>query len=68
MVEIGNGEVEWDCEYQTVEQCVPNVLAGNRGFCNNNPYYVHHTAVPGTVNRHPHRHVYHSTHKQSHTP
>lgn len=40
VVEIGAGEVEWDCHYQTVEQCAPNVVAGNRGFCNPNPYYV----------------------------
>jgi len=40
VVEIGAGEVEWDCHYQTVEQCAPNVIAGNRGFCNHNPYYV----------------------------
>lgn len=40
VVEIGAGEVEWDCHYQTVEQCAANVVAGNRGFCNLNPYYV----------------------------
>lgn len=38
VIEIGNGEVYWDCEYRTVEECVPNVIAGNRGFCNVNPY------------------------------
>ncbi len=35
----GTGEIVWDCEYRTVEECVPNVLAGNRGFCNVNPYW-----------------------------
>jgi len=40
VVNTGTGEVFWDCEFATVEQCVPNVLAGNRGFCNLNPYYV----------------------------
>lgn len=40
VVNIGFGEMEWDCHYQTVEECTPNVLAGNRGFCNHNPYYV----------------------------
>jgi hypothetical protein len=25
-------EVQWQSEYKTVEECVPNVLAGNRGF------------------------------------
>jgi hypothetical protein len=38
VIEIGNGEVYWDCQYRTVEECVPNVIAGNRGFCNVNPY------------------------------
>ncbi|HEX4409609.1 MAG TPA: DUF3551 domain-containing protein [Xanthobacteraceae bacterium] len=36
VVNTGKGVV-WDCQYQTVEQCVPNVIAGNRGFCNLNP-------------------------------
>jgi hypothetical protein len=40
VVNIGFGEMEWDCHYQTIEQCAPNVVAGNRGFCNLNPYYV----------------------------
>jgi hypothetical protein len=35
---IGEGEVYWDCRYPTVEEFVPNVIAGNRGFCNLNPY------------------------------
>jgi len=38
VIEIGAGEIYWDCQYRTVEQCVPNVIAGNRGFCNVNPY------------------------------
>ena len=32
------GDVYWDCQYRTVEECVPNVIAGNRGFCNLNPW------------------------------
>jgi hypothetical protein len=38
VVEIGGGEMYWDCRYRTVEECAPNVIAGNRGFCNLNPY------------------------------
>ena len=30
----------WSCEYRSVEECRPNVLAGNRGWCNPNPYFV----------------------------
>ena len=33
-------DVHWDCHYQSVEQCYPAVIAGNRGFCNHNPYFV----------------------------
>jgi hypothetical protein len=49
VIELGPGEVYWDCEYRTVEECVPKVLAGNSGFCNLNPYgpgpYASKTAV-----------------------
>lgn len=31
--------VQWDCSYASMEACQPNVIAGNRGFCNPNPYY-----------------------------
>ncbi len=58
VIEIGSGEVYWDCQYRTVEECVPNVLAGNRGFCNVNPYGPGPNtpaAVPRP--RHPKRHV-----------
>jgi hypothetical protein len=38
---MGTGGVHYDCEYANVEACVPNVLAGNRGFCALNPYFGH---------------------------
>jgi hypothetical protein len=38
VVNLGMGDVYWDCQYRTVEECVPNVIAGNRGFCNLNPW------------------------------
>jgi Protein of unknown function (DUF3551) len=37
VINLGTGDAYWDCQYRTVEECVPNVLAGNRGFCNLNP-------------------------------
>jgi hypothetical protein len=37
VIDVGWGDVVWDCQYHTFEACVPNVLAGNRGFCNLNP-------------------------------
>lgn len=39
VVDQGAGEIVWDCEYETVEDCTPAVLQGNRGFCQINPYW-----------------------------
>jgi Protein of unknown function (DUF3551) len=39
VIQAGDGDVYWDCQYQTFEACRPNVVAGNRGFCNLNPTY-----------------------------
>ena len=39
VVELGGGDVKWDCQYASVAACAPNVIAGNRGFCAINPYY-----------------------------
>ena len=41
VVQIGSGGVHYNCYYATVDACVPNVLAGNRGFCAMNPYFGH---------------------------
>jgi hypothetical protein len=37
VVSAGPAELEWDCEYGSIEECRPNVIAGNRGFCIPNP-------------------------------
>jgi Protein of unknown function (DUF3551) len=37
VINLGMGDARWDCRYRTVEECVPNVIAGDRGFCNLNP-------------------------------
>lgn len=58
VVEIGRGSVHWDCQYQSIEQCRPNVIAGNRGFCNLNPYYAAPTASPRVRHRARH-HAHH---------
>jgi hypothetical protein len=39
VVDQGAGNIMWECLYQTIAECRPNVLAGNRGFCQHNPYY-----------------------------
>ena len=37
---LGAGDMVWDCEFRSVEECAPHVIAGNRGFCNINPGFV----------------------------
>jgi len=58
VVSVGAGEVQWDCHYRSVEECRPNVIAGNRGFCNMNPgwpgWYAPKTV---TLRKHRKRHV-----------
>ena len=39
VINYGTSEVRWECYYRSLDECVPNVLAGNRGFCNQNPYW-----------------------------
>jgi hypothetical protein len=70
---MGTGGVHYDCEFNNVEACVPNVLAGNRGFCALNPYYGHGTGYGSTGWEEPppvthHRHYYpHDSRHQSYT-
>jgi hypothetical protein len=40
VITTGEDSIYWDCRYSSLEQCRPNVLAGNRGFCNPNPYFA----------------------------
>jgi hypothetical protein len=40
VVSMGDGDMQWDCEYRSIEECRPNVLSGNRGWCHPNPYPV----------------------------
>ncbi|MGO8921883.1 MAG: DUF3551 domain-containing protein [Xanthobacteraceae bacterium] len=60
VINLGMGDVYWDCRYRTVEECVPNVIAGNRGFCNLNPWGPGpgSTTTAGPHKRHKH-HVEH---------
>jgi len=53
MISVGTGNVIEDCRYRTLEECVPNVLAGNRGTCNPNPRWEGATAP--LVKHRPHR-------------
>jgi hypothetical protein len=56
-ISLGPGGVYEDCQYRSLEECRPNVLAGNRGFCNPNPRWVDGPARPHPRGkRHAHRH------------
>jgi hypothetical protein len=37
VVNRGAGEIVQECYYQSAEACAPTVIAGNRGFCTQNP-------------------------------
>jgi len=50
--DLGTGEIQWDCEYYSAAECAPTVVAGNRGFCNVNPY-LPYVAGPGPEPRPP---------------
>lgn len=39
VISLGETGAYWDCRYPTFEACRPNVIAGNRGFCTQNPAY-----------------------------
>jgi hypothetical protein len=39
VVSTGFENETWDCHYASIEECRPNVIAGNRGFCQPNPAY-----------------------------
>ena len=54
-----NGEI-WECQYRSVEECAPHVVAGNRGFCNPNPRFQ---AVQGPI-RKPSVHRHGRQHRQ----
>ena len=31
---LGIGNMYWDCQFWSFQHCASNVIAGNRGFCN----------------------------------
>jgi hypothetical protein len=56
VVSSGPATVEWECEYRTIEECRPYVVAGNRGFCVQNPGSAPKTvAYPKHWKRHVHQ-------------
>jgi len=43
ITQVGGGDGQWDCQYETVDECVPHILAGNRGNCS--PNLLLHTSA-----------------------
>ena len=41
-----SGDVYWNCQYRTIGECAPNVVAGDRGFCALNPWPGPSQVVP----------------------
>ncbi len=56
-INVGTGEVFEDCQYWTLDACVPNVLAGNRGTCNPNPRWEGAQRPTAAHKKHHKRHV-----------
>jgi hypothetical protein len=40
VVTTGKDNVVYDCRFWSFEACVPWVIAGNRGFCDQNPRFA----------------------------
>jgi hypothetical protein len=58
VLSFGWAGVIWDCQYRSVEECAPTVVAGNRGSCSPNPRYVATQRPERTrsARHHPRRH------------
>jgi hypothetical protein len=54
VINEGFGDVVWDCHYNSAAECAPNVVAGNRGFCNVNPTWKAPAAGAPHTKRHRH--------------
>ena len=54
VIQNSTESVYWDCQYGSIEQCRQIVLAGNRGWCNQNPYPV--AAYSPTENKRARKH------------
>jgi hypothetical protein len=50
-------DVTEDCQYRSFEECRPTVIAGNRGFCNQNPRWDGWYAPAARPKPHGKRHV-----------
>jgi len=57
VVSVGFSTSVEECVYWSFEECRPNVIAGNRGYCTNNPRLVGYAPAPAKPRvRKRHRH------------
>jgi hypothetical protein len=56
VVSLGWGDAYWDCRYASIEACRPDVIAGNRGFCRQNPAWPGSYGQAEVPRRHAKRH------------
>jgi hypothetical protein len=47
MQSLGNGSMVQRCVYRNLESCVPDVIAGNRGYCIQNPRLAYMATAAG---------------------
>jgi len=57
VIDYGDGGVSWECNYRTFEECYPNVLAGNKGTCTQNPAGGGPQAAPAAAHKLRKRHA-----------
>jgi hypothetical protein len=50
-IQMAHSEI-LDCHYRTFEECYPNILGGNRGFCIPNPHWGEREPKPQSHKRH----------------
>ncbi len=56
---LGDEGIVRDCHFKTFEECRPHVIAGLRGFCNQNPQWAGWYAPVEPVRRHGKRRAKH---------
>lgn len=66
VIDYGDGGVSWECDYRSFEECYPNVLAGNKGFCNVNPYGPRPNIAKAFTPHHTSRHLHHRHNATAH--
>jgi hypothetical protein len=57
MQSLGQGSMVQRCVFRDLESCVPEVIAGNRGYCIQNPRFAGYVAAPGHKRKIKHRHA-----------